>query len=142
MLGTSVDAYIERLKQIVSDDFEGPPPFSILLATDAQGIYGPRYAAVVALNSPGVTINKDDRRTLEAFSEMDPTNPDLEWYWEEWDAICNNVTVKLDGQEYAICQDGDVWLWPTDWTSRLDKDDIEEAIYTDTLPEDYLDGLY
>lgn len=36
-------------------------------------------------------------------------DPDSEWYWESWQNICDNATIVVDGQEFRLWQDGDLW---------------------------------
>lgn len=46
--------------------------------------------------------------------------PGGEFYWESWEQLENNETVKLDGVEYSIYHNEDIWLVPIDydWSSH------------------------
>lgn len=36
-----------------------------------------------------------------------PDDPD---YWQAWEAVALNATVRLDGHRWFIWEDGDIWL--------------------------------
>lgn len=50
-------------------------------------------------------VSAEDWAILEA-------GPEHESYWETWDEVCNDAVVTMDGVEYTLHQDGDLWLIP------------------------------
>jgi hypothetical protein len=83
------------------------PAGSILLLSDARGVYIPRDFINEVRPECLSGVKEGDRMILEK-------GPDHEWYWEAWDAVLNDarVTDHSTGIVYTVHQDGDCWLVP------------------------------
>lgn len=83
-------------------------PDMLLWLSDARGRYIPRdFAASFEDRNECVSgVSQEDWAVLDA-------GPDHEWYWEAWDAVCDNAIITDEhGVKYRIYQDGDCWLVP------------------------------
>lgn len=90
----------------------------IFLAVDAnRGIYAPQmFCKLFGDNlkpSEGEYWEQQDVRATVARLLGD--GPDSEQYWEDWDAIHNSCTVTVEGDDYFIYQDDDIWCIPVGW---------------------------
>jgi hypothetical protein len=80
-------------------------PDQIILAVGSQnGIYTPQiffenYAQY--LDTPA-----------QQWEEL--KNPNHTEYWEAWDDLLNDATLTIDGKQYRVEQNEDVWLIPVD----------------------------
>jgi hypothetical protein len=85
------------------------PDGSILLLSDARGIYQPRDFAQEVKRECVANVSDADWQTL-----LD--GPDGESYWDAWSDVCDRavVTAPDTGVKYTIYQDGDTWLVPVD----------------------------
>lgn len=103
-----------------------------LWLSDARGQYIPRdFAQSFKDRDAAVSGVLDESwAILEA-------GPEHEHYWETWDDVCNDAIVTLDGDEYFLHQDGDLWLIPDGmewsekgacwvWPQELEEDEDEE----------------
>lgn len=104
-------------------------PDMLLWLSDSRGIYIPRdFAKSFADRAKSVTgVSDEDWQTLE-------NGPDDEWYWEAWQAVCDNAVITDEnGVKYSVYQDGDCWLIPDgmEWSDR------DETFH---WPEDTEDG--
>lgn len=45
---------------------------------------------------------------LDSLAEEDSNNG--EFYWEDWEMVLNDARIILDGVEYTLYHDGDLWL--------------------------------
>jgi len=93
-------------------------PDMLLWLSDARGVYIPRdFANSFADRAKHVTgVKAEDWTVLEA-------GPDHEWYWESWQAVCDNARVTDDkGNVFFVHQDGDCWLVPVgmEWSDEND----------------------
>lgn len=90
-------------------------PDTILLLSDARGIYIPRDFANEVKPECLSGVTEEDIATLKA-------GPDHEWYWEAWQSVCDSarVTDPTTGTVYTVYQDGDCWLIPEgmEWDER------------------------
>ena len=75
-----------------------------LLITDAAGCFIPQQFAE---NFEGWGLLPQDFQILRQ-------GPEHEQYWETWDDVLNYATIKRDGVEYRLHQDGGLWAL-TDW---------------------------
>lgn len=80
-------------------------PDQIILAVDSHhGIYAPQYffeQYAQYLDAPA-----------QQWEELkDPDHPE---YWEAWDDLLNDVTLTIDGKQYRVEQNEDVWFIPVD----------------------------
>lgn len=41
----------------------------------------------------------------------DPNHPE---YWEAWDELLSDATLTIEGNQYRVEQNGDIWLIPAD----------------------------
>lgn len=74
--------------------------FSVLLISDANGIYIPQ----IFYNNFDFgqwKLNKNDYEEL--------SNPDNECYWDMWEQLLNNAECCKDGLNYYLDQDGDLF---------------------------------
>ena len=88
-------------------------PEPILLLTDANGIYIPKYFSEMFPD----LLDDDTKEVL--------SNPENEWYWDVWEDIINYHPVELeddDGNKYFLYQQGDLWAIPVGWEWDEDKD--------------------
>lgn len=85
------------------------PDNSILLLSDARGIYIPRDFVREVSEECITGMSAWARETLES-------GPDAEGYWDAWNDVLDNVRVTdhKNGITYYIWQDGDCWLIPVD----------------------------
>lgn len=85
------------------------PDGSILLLTDARGIYQPRDFAQEVKRECIANVSDADWETLLA-------GPDVDYYWDAWQEVCDAavITAPDTGVKYYIYQDGDTWLVPVD----------------------------
>ena len=90
----------------------------LIFAIDSNtGVYAPqwfmcKYDALMQHN----TEISDDYVICEGTVQNGPSyGRDSEDYWEAWIWIENNCTVLIDGVEYTIYHDGDIWLVHPDY---------------------------
>jgi hypothetical protein len=90
----------------------------MLWLSDSRGVYIPRDFANSfsnrAFNVQGV--DEETWAILEA-------GPDHEQYWDAWQDVCDNATIRDDaGQVMRVYQDGDCWLIPQgmEWDDAAD----------------------
>lgn len=72
-----------------------------ILLDSSRGVYIPRDAVPILLAN-GVEITEEQQQTL--------SDPDNEFYWEAWNEIADNKTIKGDGGEWHLHLDGDLFL--------------------------------
>ena len=83
------------------------PESSILLITDAWGVYIPQEA-VRSLLFDKSTVTQEDLDTLEE-------GPEHEWYWEAWAHVLDTGIIVdriAKTERYTLYQDGDLWAIP------------------------------
>lgn len=85
------------------EDFDFDFENAVLAVDSHHGIYQPKFF----VEHYRQFITGVDEDTL---SEL--ANPDNEHYWEAWETVVDNCTVTIDGNQYSIYQDNDVWLVP------------------------------
>ena len=78
---------------------------AIFAISDTTGIYIPQVYANSEFRK--MTLNV----TSEAWDILEQ-GPDNDYYWETWDDVINEAKVFIDGDEYTLWQDGDLWLMP------------------------------
>lgn len=83
------------------------------LLNDARGIYIPRdFVQSFDLNKWG--LYKDHEAIL--------SNPEDEFYWDEWNMVLDNAKLIDDaGNEFRLYQDGDLWAICYDRMSSEEK---------------------
>lgn len=86
-------------------------PGIIHLMDSARGVFIPRdFASLVTADNDLPNAGKwsgIDKEDLQILS----CGPDHELYWEVWAAVLDNTTfTALDGAEYHLHQDGDLWM--------------------------------
>ena len=81
---------------------------TLLIADSHHGIYCPQTAAeyLVAIHPDAANKRADDLGILLA-------GPDAEDYWDAWDSFMDAFSVEIDGTEYTISHNEDVWLLPS-----------------------------
>ena len=74
-----------------------------LLLDSNRGIYIPKdFATLYETSGCYDGVSQEDIDALK--------NPDSETYWDSWECVLNNVTIKVDsGQTFTLYQDGDLW---------------------------------
>lgn len=88
-----------------------------LLITDASGQYIPKEF-VQDFFIKGFTDPELIEKSVSYFTDINPDwcsdclDSDNEFYWDSWTMILNNARIVLDGEEYYLYQDGDLWLIP------------------------------
>ena len=84
-------------------------PEPLLFLNDARGVYIPRDFAqsFVDRNKSVQGVSDEEWAILEA-------GPEHEQYWDVWNDIetTAKVTDYINGVEYTLYQDGDLWLIP------------------------------
>jgi hypothetical protein len=113
-----------------------------LWLSDSRGIYIPRDFAL-SFNDRAEAVrgvSAEDWAILEA-------GPDHAHYWDTWEEVLNDAIVTMDGTEYFLHQDGDLWLipdgmvwsdkreffvWPEDEDEEDEDDDDEDKEKEDT----------
>ena len=85
------------------------PDGSILLLSDARGIYQPQNFAQEVKRECVAHVSDWAWETLLA-------GPDADGYWDAWDDVTRAavLTDPTTGTKYSIYQDGDTWLVPVD----------------------------
>jgi hypothetical protein len=88
-------------------DMDELPNGSLLLLSDARGIYIPRDFILEVLPECLTGVSDWARNTLA-------DGPDAEGYWDAWSDVCDSarVTDPKSGTVYTVYQDGDCWLIP------------------------------
>lgn len=46
---------------------------------------------------------------------------DEEFYWEAWEDVLNNLKIEIDGEEYHMIENEDVWLVPDECMDELEE---------------------
>jgi len=84
-------------------------PQPLLWLTDARGIFIPRDFATCFSEDNREKFVKgvqpEDWKILEE-------GPDSQQYWEVWEEVERDAIVNINGTEYFLNQDGDLWLVP------------------------------
>jgi len=85
----------------------------VLLLSDARGIYIPHdFVQSFDLNKWG--LYKDCEAIL--------SNPENEFYWEEWNTVLDNAKlIDEEGNEFRLHHDGDLWALCYDRMSSEEK---------------------
>jgi hypothetical protein len=94
-------------------------PKTLLLLSDARGIYIPRDFTLHVGRDYVSGISDEDWEILAA----GPDGPDHEHYWDTWEHVLNNAEVTSDeGVKYFLNQEGDLWLIPKgmEWDDEAD----------------------
>lgn len=71
----------------------------------ARGQYIPRDFAQIINRE---VLHGVSFELLDSLAEEDSNNG--EFYWEDWEMVVNNARIVLDGVEYTLHHDGDLWL--------------------------------
>jgi hypothetical protein len=71
-----------------------------LLVNDSYGIYIPSEFA----KRYGQFLTQEQRNDL--------SDPDNEFYWDTWDDVLLSVKITIDGKEFSLYQEGDLWAIP------------------------------
>lgn len=91
-------------------------PQQILFLDDWRGVHIPRDFAQCVDRSRVTGISDDDWSAI--------SDPDSEGYWDAWQNVCDNATVKGDnGVTYRLYQEGALWLIP----QGMEWDDLTES---------------
>src|ERR1700681_2565627 len=88
-------------------------PAVALLLSDARGQYIPRDFVT------GFDLSRWEGITpanIEACSD-----PENEWYWDNWTSICDNATFTENGHVWRLSQDGDLWAMCFELMSNEEK---------------------
>lgn len=86
------------------------PESAILYADSARGVYIPQYFAESIKRECVSGVDPSDLDSLT----MGPD--ECEYYWETWEVVLNSAVVtNLDGNQFYLYQDGDLWLVPVDY---------------------------
>jgi len=92
-------------------------PAIILFCDSASGRYIPqRFAAeIMPQYLHGVTQDQLDELA----------DPDSEWYWDTWHTVLDNARViGVNGENYTLHQDGDLWLVDFDRMTEEEKNNF------------------
>ena len=90
-------------------------PEKLLWLSDSRGMYIPRDFTII--NRHLVTgVCDEDWKILEA-------GPDSEGYWDAWIEVCDQARVSMNGVDYHLEHDGDLWLIPIGMTWDEEADD-------------------
>ena len=100
------------------------PDLIIHLVDSAHGVYVPQVFAEMAAAGKWEGIDPEDLAIIEA----GPYHPD---YWEAWTYILDSASATIDGLEYRLHQDGDLWA------IRDPKNKAERAEYNQFFGEDF-----
>ena len=71
----------------------------------ARGQYIPRDFAQIINRSFVSGVSED---LLDSLAKEDSANGGF--YWEDWQTVLDNAKVIIDGREYTLHHDGDLWL--------------------------------
>lgn len=78
---------------------------AILIADSTFGIYAPMRAICDARLAQAA--GSERVAAIEA-------GPYRDEYWDTWDEITRDVRVAIDGNEYFVLEENDVWLVPVE----------------------------
>lgn len=88
------------------NDFE-PNLENAILAVDSHfGIFTPQ----VFIERFEDNLEHDMKNIADILADL--SSPDNEYYWDAWASIIDNCTVTIDGDQYSIYEDEDVWFVP------------------------------
>lgn len=73
----------------------------VCLIDGCHGIYVPREF-VLGHNMSDWGVSNENMMIILA-------GPDGEYYWEAWDEILNDAKIIIDGEEWRLAQDGDLF---------------------------------
>jgi hypothetical protein len=106
-------------------------PETLLWLADHRGVHIPQdFAESFKDRDKDVSgVDAEQWAILEAGHEH-------EHYWDTWSDVMDSAQITIDGIEYCVWQDGDVWLIPDGmeysedngwyWPSEDDDDDEED----------------
>ena len=85
----------------------------------ARGQYIPRDFAQIIKREfiQGVSLELLDNLAKEDSNES-------EFYWHDWQHVCDNVKIVHDGIEYTLHHDGDLWLIHFDAMTSEEKENF------------------
>lgn len=86
------------------------PEGTLLLVNGAHGIYVPLVFAT-QYEKP---LRDSDAVTAEDVEVLLGDGQNGEHYWETWDHVMQNFTLVVEGREFFLFQDGDLWALPLD----------------------------
>lgn len=89
-------------------------PEKILILDENRGIYIPAKFFEYYSDEQIYYHPMFDAGTLEDIRK-DCANPESEFYWEAWQYFCVNAAVTIDGQDYRLEENGDLWGIPIEW---------------------------
>jgi hypothetical protein len=107
-------------------------PKTLLWLADHRGVNIPKdFAESFKDRDKDVSgVDPEQWAILEAGQEH-------EFYWDTWSDVMDSAVITIDGIEYAVWQDGDVWLIPNGmeydedegwyWPAEDEEDDEEDA---------------
>jgi|SRR5690606_27013311 len=83
----------------------------------AHGVYIPQVFAEIVNRELVSGVNDYDWKTIN-------DGPDNEWYWEAWDNVLNNATIKHDDVDYQLYEDGDLFLYCYELMTNEEKENL------------------
>lgn len=79
---------------------------AILVVDSHFGVYTPQ----VFIERFGDNLIHDIKDIADILDDL--SDPENEYYWDAWVTIIDNCTVTIDGKQYNIHTDEDLWLVP------------------------------
>ena len=77
----------------------------ILLLDGHHGVYIPQiFAGFELLGNVKTPLTQEEKNDLKS--------PDNELYWDTWYNLLTNFEITIDGVDYYLYQDDDLWLMP------------------------------
>lgn len=90
---------------------------AILIADSHHGQYIPQLVVKGELNNPQWNWSGCSPEDIQAVLN----GPEDEWYWDAWNNIEQSVKIKdVDGNEYFLCQNEDLWAIPVECADQLE----------------------
>lgn len=83
----------------------------ILLIAEMRGIYIPQ-SFCKGWSSFVNGYNKEGTDNLSESIDICIEGPGDELYWEAWDEVVQHTKLTIDGKQYTLDQDGDLWAIP------------------------------
>lgn len=100
----------------------------ILYADSNRGQYIPQFFAE--------SIKREFVTGLSDSDYQDISDPDCEWYWDNWDRVLNNAVITIEGHTYTMYHDGDLWLVCDELATFKEKSNIySDGVFTNLESE-------
>jgi hypothetical protein len=91
----------------------------ILLVDESRGQYLPQSF----YDNYRDALTESDRESLRAIlKERDEWvwEPRSDTFWQSWDTIIDNAVITLNGKEYKLYHDNDLWAYPADYDGDIE----------------------